>query len=714
VGAALTSLVTSAGSAETCPAPRPFVVDASLLGCRLRVGAEPGDLALQNHLVTAVVRKSDGSLVDFWPNYSTEASGAELAGEREMDGIWLMNPAVDFGKGPVDLAAQSVRATEDAIETQSELGVGSGRIRVVTRYELDATRPRLLVTTEVVGVAGGQIAHLLVGDRLRWGNADYYIDNLGVARAPFRGRARAIGRRGAGGDLSLSTAEASPMLVSFRNQDPDQAPEIRTVYRGGAIEPGSHMVVRRALAYQPIQKPAASANLTGTLVIEVTNDQGQPLAAKLSLRGIRPTPDPSFGPRGGLEGSGRFVFSGRGHFARTLPPGRYQALVTSGFERRALEWKVTVGAGETVERRGVLGRVLETPGWISADLHLHQAPSVDSDLSRRARVVAAAAEGLELVGASDHFATTDLGGMVTALVESGEIASPLLTLVGTEVSTIGPKFGHFNFFPLPPDARVRYENTTPHQLFSELRAVSPRGFLQVNHPRLSEVGYWQHYQLDPVTRRVPAEFRHEYASDFDAVEVMNGGYAQSLPQTRAVLFDWMALLGQGHRYTATGNSDSHRLAGQEPGIPRNFIHYGSAPSDEKDLEASVSAVLEALRQGRVVVSTGPFLDLTVNGMGPGDTVQAGARPVHVRLVVRAAPWIDVTTVELFEGGDARRIRYFPVPRSDQVVRIEQEFDWKPGSRTFLVAVAQGKRDLPHTHHAGIKPFSFTNPVWIEP
>jgi hypothetical protein len=108
------------------------------------------------------------------------------------------------------------------------------------------------------------------------------------------------------------------------------------------------------------------------------------------------------------------------------------------------------------------------------------------------------------------------------------------------------------------------------------------------------------------------------------------------------------------------------------------------------------------------------LDLTVNGMGPGDTVQARARPVHVRLVVRAAPWIDVTTVELFAGGDARRIRYFPVERSDRVVRIEQEFDWKPGSRTFLVAVTQGSRDLPHTHHGGIKPFSFTNPVWIEP
>jgi hypothetical protein len=58
--------------------------------------------------------------------------------------------------------------------------------------------------------------------------------------------------------------------------------------------------------------------------------------------------------------------------------------------------------------------------------------------------------------------------------------------------------------------------------------------------------------------------RDQYESDFDALEVFNGLDAYSHPRVRLVLRDWIAHLGRGFRYTATGNSDSHKLAFEDP------------------------------------------------------------------------------------------------------------------------------------------------------
>src|SRR6185437_8484806 len=132
---------------------------------------------------------------------------------------------------------------------------------------------------------------------------------------------------------------------------------------------------------------------------------------------------------------------------------------------------------------------------------------------------------------------------------------------------------------------------------------------------------------------------------FDAIEVFNGDHYNHIDKVEDAMRDWYALLDAGFRVTATGNSDSHKLTFQEPGVPRNFV---AVPNDDPaafDERAFVAAV----REGRVVVSSGPFLRLAANGKGVGDTIPAGDATISI--LVDAPPWVDVSKVELVRRGE---------------------------------------------------------------
>jgi hypothetical protein len=195
--------------------------------------------------------------------------------------------------------------------------------------------------------------------------------------------------------------------------------------------------------------------------------------------------------------------------------------------------------------------------------------------------------------------------------------------------------------------------------------------------------------------------------------VYNGYDASSVPKIRQVLMDWIRLLGQGKRYTATGNSDSHKLFYVDPGLPRNLVHWGTVATDAEDWRASAAEIVAAVKAGKVQVTSGPVLDVDVDGKGPGETARGGGKK-KLRIRVRAAPWIDVSEVEVLVGGDARRVRFIAVPKSSQPLRLDTTVDLAVASKTFVVVVARGSRDLPNVHSAKVRPFAFTNPIWLEP
>ena len=114
------------------------------------------------------------------------------------------------------------------------------------------------------------------------------------------------------------------------------------------------------------------------------------------------------------------------------------------------------------------------------------------------------------------------------------------------------------------------------------------------------------------------------------------------------------------------------------------------------------------------MTSGPILDVTVNGKGPGETVQSVGNKAHVHVVVKAAPWIDVRAVEILVGGAARKAHFALVPRKNAVVRLDRTFDVPVTDKTFVIVTARGDRGLPNASREGTMPFAFTNPIWLDP
>ena len=77
-----------------------------------------------------------------------------------------------------------------------------------------------------------------------------------------------------------------------------------------------------------------------------------------------------------------------------LPAGTYRLSATRGLAYTVDEARVAVGRGEFVEADLELRRVLETPGWVACDLHVHARPSFDSLVSVEDRLRTLAAAGV--------------------------------------------------------------------------------------------------------------------------------------------------------------------------------------------------------------------------------------------------------------------------------------------------------------------------------
>jgi hypothetical protein len=708
--AALAVGVSRAEPDFTNQGPAPLPLTQPEIGGRLRVFAGAGDWKLQNPLVTAVIRKRDGWLTEFWRNTLVLPTSDQLDTLTEVDGIWQVMPVVRIGDKNYPVEATRVAALPHGLEVEGSVTLGNFTFKAVTTHSLHPIEPRIRMKTTFSVVGGVASGPLSLGDEIKWGNVMPYVDAVPKPRLSYKGRVEWVGRRGAGGDLMLRPIEPNFAMLDYRASKRGFQGPMTAIYKKG-IRAGESVSFTRDLVFEkiPVPDPTPPSSV-GWLSVRVRDEAGRLMPAKIRLD-LEGRKDPIFPDDGGLYGSDRFMWTGNGDITRELPTGRYQMLVTGGIERDAFKETIDIKQGETTKIVAHLPRAVATPGWIGADLHLHQAPSVDADISLPARITAIAAEGVEFAVATDHYVTTDLAPTVKWMQEKGALMAKLQTMAGQEVSTTGNRFGHFNVFPLKKEPIVAHD-TTAKKLFASIRQVAPQSILQVNHPRWgAPLGYFTYFRVHDKTGE--AKFPG-YEPNFDALEVYNGDDAYDFKLIRDVLTDWMHVLGRGYRYTATGSSDSHNLAFLDPGLPRTMIKHGAGNDDATDVDAPASSVIAALKAGRAIVTSGPIIEATIEGKGPGETLKSPGKKPKLRIVVKAAPWIDVRALEVLEGPHTRRLAYVGIPRSKNVVRLDTSIDLKLPEKTFVVVIVQGERGLPNASREGTIPFAFTNPIWIEP
>ena len=434
------------------------------------------------------------------------------------------------------------------------------------------------------------------------------------------------------------------------------------------------------------------------LRVQVQDNRDRALAARVIVRGLSPTPDPILGPPHSAKGAGFAAYTATGLCELELSPGRYSVVVSHGPRYSIAEREIEVSRGRGAVLRARLERVLDTPGWYAADFHIHAEPSPDSDVPLGDRVTSLLADDIEFAVATDHNHVTSYAAAIHELGAEQRLASTS----GVEITT--QSWGHFNAFPYPAGEPPPYADVTPAEIFAAVRTRAPAAVLQVNHPRMGDIGYFAVGGLHTPQNQL----RPGFSFDFDTVEVFNGFDLAALPEVEKNLAEWFRLLESGRRYTAVGNSDSHWLFHEWVGYPRTYVR-----SDARSpAELAPEGVAAALRQGRAIVSNGPFIELRAGGGGIGDLVPAPGGKLSAEVTVRAAPWVDLHRAEIVVNGVTRgQVQRAAEDRAGELmltVQLELVAD------AWIVALVRGavpmERVLPDSYAL---PFAFTNPLYVD-
>ncbi len=455
----------------------------------------------------------------------------------------------------------------------------------------------------------------------------------------------------------------------------------------------------------------------GTVVVQIADDNGAPLPARLTFRPVGETPEVFFTTTDiGREEVGAIaaydrVFVLRGAAELRVPTGTYDVWICHGPEWDTSRVRITVNAGADTELDAKLHHVIDTPGWISGDFHVHAAPSLDSRVPMRDRVHQFVADGVDLIVSTDHNIISDYKPIIAEL----GVGDLLASATGDEITT--KSWGHFGAFPLPSEegelgrGAVPVGIHTPGEIFAEVRSKAPTALIDIHHPRLEQgkIGYFHLAELDGKTGKAK---RAGFSMDFDAIEVLNGYQDADRKTVGRVISDWVSFLDSGKRVTATGNSDTHHLTFNLGGYPRNYVNIGDVPITAID----PVAVAAAVKAGHSYFTTGPILDVTIDGKGPGEQATAHGGKVALKIRVRAANWISVTSLTVI-GSAGAVLATRPIAKSTAVVRFDESIDLDVPRDGYAIVRVDGDRpEAPNVGDLGgwqVYPLAIANPIWID-
>jgi hypothetical protein len=469
----------------------------------------------------------------------------------------------------------------------------------------------------------------------------------------------------------------------------------------------------------------AHAFVTGASIRVVDEDSGNMIGCKLQFKALEDTLTPYWSIPGDAAlawpdqyglwlgkqavGTGPTVFAYPCDFSLPLGPGRYQVTASYGIRYHAAQFELLIAPDAQPLIEVPLKRALDLEQWACGDFHVHSEPSFDCDVSPAQRILAAAAEGLDLFAATDHNLVTDWQKPLTDTGLAG-----ITVLTGVEITpdiwAVPAYIGHFNLFPVAVgfDASS-FENRgeSVPAMFQRARAESPTPLIiQLNHPRSSEYnGFFLTTGFD----------RHNLAGspipqlDADTLEVWNGREITyyGLDHTSELLEDWFALLNAGKRWVATGSSDTHGLAASIFGYPRTCVR---ASRDALSGRFPPDQLVQALRAGRAVVTSGPWLDVSLNGSGPGDTVSVQGE-MRLTATVVAPNWAPVERLRVVVSGKpfaSESVKALPFTTSIPIPFAED---------SWVVVVADAplavRGPVPVETALPLISMAFTNPIFVD-
>jgi len=184
-------------------------------------------------------------------------------------------------------------------------------------------------------------------------------------------------------------------------------------------------------------------------------------------------------------------------------------------------------------------------------------------------------------------------------------------------------------------------------------------------------------------------------------------------------FVWLQMLNQGYRTRAIAVADAHSVYGNGVGGWRTYV------TSSTDAPAKIDAkeIIRNAKAGRLMLTTGPFLEVTANGALAGSDLTAKAGAVTLAVKVQCTDWVDIDRVQvLVNGRQAPEYNFtrksHPKFFTNGIVKFDRNIEVKLTEDAHLIVVAMGeKHDLKTGYgtstNARLKPCAYINPIWVD-
>lgn len=647
----------------------------------------------------------------FWRTGTAATGGAGILWAEAVDPADRCGYAVGYLTAPADIGEAKLRELKpgESVSVSRFLAVAGSPIEavgIVAAQQGSTGR----ISGSVKDSAGAPVAGVQLVVR---GSADgaEKVEATGPARVAARtSRAMGIGYTDAKGLFSFALP-AGKYGVSFA------ATGSAEVARGVDLKAGDSTKL-------DVSIPVASS-----VVFEIRDESGQSIPCKAQFLAKDGTEPVNLGPDQRAHGCRDQYHSERGDFRVRIPPGAYRIVVTRGIEYSHLAQDVTLKEGGSFVFKGVLKRLVDTRGWVSADYHNHSTESGDNTCGTDDRIINLAAEGIEFAPTTEHNRLYDWSPHIERL----GLSKFLKTVPGVELTGNAAHLNAFPFKPVPftQDNGAPVWNKDPRIAAITLRdwqGAEPDRWIQINHPDMT-VNF-----IDANGDGEPDGGFLGLATLIDGVETQNYRGSELLGGTPLRIlrdprtgkesvspvreFIWLQLLNRGHRYAAVAACDAHTVWGNGAG---GWRMYMPATSDEP-AEIDWRENSRAAKTGRSYLTTGPFLQVrTGDGTGPGGETRAvdGGVKLHVR--VQCTDWIDIDRVAVLVNG---RVAKNLTRASDAakfkagVVKFDETLEVKLSEDAHIIVVACAETsDLSIGYGTSsqrkIRPFAYHNPIFVD-
>lgn len=421
--------------------------------------------------------------------------------------------------------------------------------------------------------------------------------------------------------------------------------------------------------------------VVGWTAIEVVDERGQPTPARMGIydaSGRLPLPsDEALTLKDGLIGATRIigvsllpvlppwpvknrsVFYTDGRYHTRLPVGEYELIVAKGPEYRLARQRFRVRANATTSLNIKLRRWthMAAQGWYSGDVHIHYPRDSEHDDHTLQLVTRAEDLNVATILEVENSAGTTLASYNWNPVVPDRKA-PFVLVPGRE----GPRTsrrGHA--LQLNPRAPVR---DTAHYLLYH------RVFEQVRGQ--GGITGYAHVPAETLWHNAPRGLAIDVPFGLvDVAEIMSLGVTDT-----AIWFDFLNL---GYKLSPVAGTDYPVCC--VPGTVRNYVHL--------DQRFTPQAWFDGLKQGRTFITSGPMLDISVNGHGMGAEVRLRrGEPLVVQAKASINPDLDaLASLELIEQGEVVK----SVSSQGGAPDLEIRHDLPARDGTWFVVRARGKR-----------------------